>query len=346
MIYLKSNISRENWFALVHKGKGGMELWVEYWIEAARDRVHNLDLDIPEHQEIYHQHVKTFIMFNEVRWDLDEKGIPKKPIINLKVYKDTAGKKTVGFGFNMDAPSSKQEWKEVFGDKISFEKVKEGLKITNEQAVELLDHQIKKRRGELETMFGSDWKLLKPNEKMSTESLYFNSPSLVRKNTKFAENIKKYIETNDPKYLKNACDEVQYNSNKTKSEGIQYRRNKEAKMLKSYECPLYSKPYDAPIPKDRPMRAEIGKTIIPRNLPGTVCKPNSKYYIWRAMNDNKVRLKHQLYDGKIFDVDNPPDIGNPGDDYNCRCFQDFDIPDFVNIDTSKKMIRKHITNFF
>jgi len=357
MFNLKA-ISMEDWVDLVHKGKGTMDLWKEKWVEDARDRVHNLDLDIPEHQEIYHQNTKTFIMFNEVNWEPDEKGFPKKPIIKLEVYDDTATppNKTIGFGFNMDAAGAKQEWKKVFEDTISFDKVKEGLKdITDKQAIELLDYQIRKRRGELQNFFGKYWERFKPNEKMSIESLYFNNPSLVRrydpktsrsKDTNFSENMKKYVDTNDPKYLKEAYKEVKYKSNKTKHPGIQNRRNREANALDSNKCPMRSKPNNDPIPQGTSIKAEVGKTVIPRGLPNTVCNPNDKYYIWRCQHDDKVRLKHQFHDGKIFDIDNPLDIGHPGDDYNCRCIQDFNIPDFVDIDISKKMIRKHIINLY
>ncbi|AVP88141.1 hypothetical protein phytr_12160 [Candidatus Phycorickettsia trachydisci] len=355
MFYI--NLSMEEADMLVHKGKGPMDLWKEKWVEDARDRVHNLDLDIPEHEEVYNQHVKTFIMFNEVNWEPDEKGFPKKPIIKLEVYDDTATppNKTIGFGFNMDAPGAEQEWKKVFGDKVSFEKVLNGKEITNEQAKQLLDYQIIKRRGELQKFFGKYWDRFKPNEKMTTESLYFNNPSLVRRynpksgrseDTNFSKNMKKYVDTNDPKYLKEAYKEVKYKSNKTKNPGIQNRRNREANALDSDQCPMRSKPNDDPIPQGTSMKAEVSKTVVPRGLPNTICKPNDKYYIWRCQHDDKVRLKHQFHDGKIFDIDNPPDIGHPGDDYNCRCIQDFNIPDFVDIDTSKKMIRKHITNLF
>jgi len=101
----------EDWVDLVHKGKRTMDLWKEKCVEDARDRLHNLDLDIPEHQEIYHQHTQTFVMFNEVNWEPDDKGFPKKPIIKLEAYLDNAKPHrnvTIGFGFNMDAPGGKK----------------------------------------------------------------------------------------------------------------------------------------------------------------------------------------------------------------------------------------------
>jgi Phage Mu protein F like protein len=46
----------------------------------------------------------------------------------------------------------------------------------------------------------------------------------------------------------------------------------------------------------------------------------SQYYIWRTESDEKVRPSHAANSGKIFSTDNPPITGNPGEDYNCRCW--------------------------
>ncbi|MFZ2587735.1 MAG: phage minor head protein [Alphaproteobacteria bacterium] len=42
-------------------------------------------------------------------------------------------------------------------------------------------------------------------------------------------------------------------------------------------------------------------------------------YIWRTSHDEKVRTDHAARDGKVFDFANPPQGGNPREDYNCRC---------------------------
>lgn len=44
------------------------------------------------------------------------------------------------------------------------------------------------------------------------------------------------------------------------------------------------------------------------------------YYIWRTKGDDKVRGKHAEREGKIFNKHIPPEGGNPGEDYNCRCW--------------------------
>lgn len=42
-------------------------------------------------------------------------------------------------------------------------------------------------------------------------------------------------------------------------------------------------------------------------------------YIWRTRGDSKVRSEHAERDGKVFDWDNPPEGGHPGEAPNCRC---------------------------
>lgn len=42
-------------------------------------------------------------------------------------------------------------------------------------------------------------------------------------------------------------------------------------------------------------------------------------YIWTTSNDERVREEHAALEGTIQQWDNPPEPGNPGDDYQCRC---------------------------
>ena len=44
---------------------------------------------------------------------------------------------------------------------------------------------------------------------------------------------------------------------------------------------------------------------------------NKRYYIWRTMQDDKVRSSHAKFEGQIFSYD---DKLFPGEDYNCRCW--------------------------
>jgi hypothetical protein len=47
---------------------------------------------------------------------------------------------------------------------------------------------------------------------------------------------------------------------------------------------------------------------------------NHVFYIWRTHGDDKVRPSHAANDGRIFALYNPPATGNPGEDFNCRCW--------------------------
>lgn len=42
-------------------------------------------------------------------------------------------------------------------------------------------------------------------------------------------------------------------------------------------------------------------------------------YIWRTSMDERVRDSHRELEGQTFSWDNPPAVGNPGDDFQCRC---------------------------
>mgnify|MGYP002843241913 CR=1 FL=1 len=44
------------------------------------------------------------------------------------------------------------------------------------------------------------------------------------------------------------------------------------------------------------------------------------HYIWRTVGDDKVREEHAAREDKVFAYDNPPEGGNPGEDYNCCCW--------------------------
>lgn len=52
---------------------------------------------------------------------------------------------------------------------------------------------------------------------------------------------------------------------------------------------------------------------------GTKQTETSGQYVWRTQNDDKVRPSHRANDGHVFDWSAPPDTGNPGSEYGCRC---------------------------
>ena len=101
--------------------------------EETRDRTHNLDLDDENHLEIYENELYSYIKENEL--------INGK--MDLKIYHDSVGKRTIGIGFNMDDPSAKTFWKDAFGDSLSFDDARlKKIPITEEQARQLFAHVV------------------------------------------------------------------------------------------------------------------------------------------------------------------------------------------------------------
>ena len=43
-------------------------------------------------------------------------------------------------------------------------------------------------------------------------------------------------------------------------------------------------------------------------------------YIWRTSQDERVRDSHAALDGQKFSWNQPPSVGHPGEDYQCRCY--------------------------
>lgn len=66
-------------------------------------------------------------------------------------------------------------------------------------------------------------------------------------------------------------------------------------------------------------RDQIGKFF------GQVAEARQKtmgvtHYTWRTSNDERVREEHAAREGEVFAWDDPPEGGNPGEDFQCRCF--------------------------
>ncbi|MES2215652.1 MAG: hypothetical protein V4485_06585 [Pseudomonadota bacterium] len=237
------------------------------WTAVMRDRIHNLDLSIPSHAEIYERALEETIMHSELDY------VNGKPKPEKNPYRDTALKRTVGIGFNMDGAGAETEWTAAFGGSISFDDVLSGQrKLEMHEAIKLLRACIKTRRAEILRYFKDTWHPLKANEKLAIEELFFNGPNLIRHYdkesckttpTNFTENMKLYAIHKDIKYLHEAIKEISERSNRSKTPGIQTRRIAEAELLSSDKCPLYSKPGEPYIPKDGAIQITIGETILP-----------------------------------------------------------------------------------
>lgn len=200
------------------------------WTRRARDKLHNLDLNRDEHQRIYEKILFEFIEANEGSRNI--------------AYDDTAGLRTVGVGFNMDHAGAKEEWRNVFRGSVSFQEVYTKRRhLTEEEIRMLFGNTIQKRSMELSKHhYIKIWHCLRPNERLSIEDAYFNAPSLVRKGTSFHANMHDYVATQNQYFLEGAIDQIKHRSNKRKNRGIQHRRDVEAIMLSSHECPVYIKP--------------------------------------------------------------------------------------------------------
>ncbi len=74
--------------------------------------------------------------------------------------------------------------------------------------------------------------------------------------------------------------------------------------------------------------AFLAKTGPQEDSPGHI----TGKYIWRTRGDEKVRPSHAALEGQVFSWDNPPAIGHPGEDHNCRCMAE---PHLEGIDPSK-----------
>lgn len=52
-------------------------------------------------------------------------------------------------------------------------------------------------------------------------------------------------------------------------------------------------------------------------------------YFWRTSRDERVRPSHAELEGQRIEWDDPPDVGHPGEDYQCRCHPDPDLSDLL-----------------
>lgn len=51
-------------------------------------------------------------------------------------------------------------------------------------------------------------------------------------------------------------------------------------------------------------------------------------YVWRTVQDQRVRDEHRALEGQHFSWDDPPEDGHPGEPVSCRCWAE---PDFSEI---------------
>jgi SPP1 gp7 family putative phage head morphogenesis protein len=52
-------------------------------------------------------------------------------------------------------------------------------------------------------------------------------------------------------------------------------------------------------------------------------------YVWRTVQDNRVRDSHVAREGQVYSWDKPPEGGHPGTEVNCRCSADPMLDDLI-----------------
>ncbi|MFK7968533.1 MAG: phage minor head protein [Rickettsiaceae bacterium] len=278
-----------------------------------RDQLHNLDMYNFIDNEIYYEKLSYIIASGEG--------------FSSKVYKDSKGKLTIGYGFNMDrGDASRDEWNQIFKGSISFDSAKKGdIELTKEQARMLKRYRIAIREKELAKIYDPYWRKLRANEKAIITDLYYQSPKLAGNNTRFSKYLKDYYKTNDMYYLELATIEIKEHSSSSKNPldriGLQNRNNIRAIIFDSRDCPLYSKPYDTLIPKNKQIQVIPGEPIISKEISTKFPESNSwgDYYIWRTRMDDKVRSGHKELEGRVFKHED--NMMHPNDDYGCRCYK-------------------------
>src|SRR5215213_5235720 len=78
--------------------------------------------------------------------------------------------------------------------------------------------------------------------------------------------------------------------------------------MRLFETPSYARAFRAYLRRGTPIALTLK------------ADRTSEKYIWRTMGDSKVRADHAANEGKIFSWDSPPPTGQPGENYNCRCW--------------------------
>ncbi len=53
-------------------------------------------------------------------------------------------------------------------------------------------------------------------------------------------------------------------------------------------------------------------------------------YVWRTSKDERVRDSHKQLEGKSIRWSKPPEVGHPGQDYQCRCTAEPDIDGYLD----------------
>lgn len=288
-----------------------------------RDRLHNLDWSNPENLARYKHWRYVYFCGAEEAWSWAYDDATKDKV---RDNPDVRGNVTVGIGFNMNrGQDARDEWNKAFEGEESppdFDAIKEGRKhLTNAQIEKLFNQSITQRERELAGIYGSCWKKLRANERLAIESAYYPGSKTADRNSRFYGYMKKYYETGEERYFDNAILEIEKYSNPKKNKGIARRRRAEALMLRSMDCPLYSKPGE-PLCPQRALTAKEGITLLSHAVdtwPRPTSAEDGDYYIWRTQEDERVRDDCRSHANRICAWKDPKITNKPGEAEGCRC---------------------------
>lgn len=172
-----------------------------------------------------------------------------------QAYKDVIGIVTVGIGFNMERKESRMEWLLAFGSEgVDFDAVYQGaMSLSPVEIDTLFKSGLALREKELTDSYREIWPQLRPNERLATESAYYNGACLVqgpyrdemykviRNNgipegaTRYYTHLEHYVLKRDVDALKQAVIELRDYSNRRNIYGLAVRRASEAELLSSFK---------------------------------------------------------------------------------------------------------------
>lgn len=144
-------------------------------------------------------------------------------------YSDTGGKRTIGHGYNIDAPGQYSKMKSILGlsDEEAESIYRGEASITKEQADKLLSFSVSKAEKQLDKALSETGDIqLSPNQRTALVSMMYNSPKLI------GPKILNALKTGDYEEVARLIS-ISSDWQRRKHPGLPKRRRKEAKLFAS-----------------------------------------------------------------------------------------------------------------
>lgn len=217
-------------------------------IKQWQNTLFKLDLNIKEDRAKYKDIRFAHTVYSEgLRHEVyDDQNPQWKPNTNAPLK----GKRTIGIGFNMDRHDAREEWDNAFVDLVSkplFDEVLQGKNLTEEEVQILFDYSLTNREKQFESMYQGILESLRPNERLSLESIYYNGPSWVKpegnprikpQEENIFPTLQRFVKTQDPQILNSIKKKIKENCNPFNPDEdpliyrvIKWRRYREAKLF-------------------------------------------------------------------------------------------------------------------